>query len=105
MFDALRSIRDAVLLIDSDSTLLFSNTEAQEVLGLPTGGAGEGKSLRLLVGAEHPLMQLIGPGSAGGWHGGGCDVAFEIWRSLRIADAFWSRFWRWVRAGKALGCW
>ena len=76
MFDALRSIRDAVLLIDSDGTLLFSNTEAQDVLGLPTGGAGEGKSLRLLVGAEHPLMQLIGPALAAGTEVR--DVAFEI---------------------------
>lgn len=76
MFDALRSIRDAVMLIDSDGTLLFSNSEAQGVLGLPGGGAGEGKSLRLLLGAEHPLMQLIGPALAAGTEVR--DVAFEI---------------------------
>ena len=76
MFDALRSIRDAVMLIDGDGTLLFSNSEAQGVLGLPAGGASEGKSLRLLVGAEHPLMQLIGPALAAGTEVR--DVAFEI---------------------------
>jgi hypothetical protein len=46
IFDALRSIRDLVMLIDSDGTLLFANTEAQSVLGLPAGGVSEGKPLR-----------------------------------------------------------
>ena len=46
------------------------------MLGLPAGGVSEGKSLRLLVGAEHPLMQLIGPALAAGTEVR--DVAFEI---------------------------
>ncbi len=75
IFDALRSIQDLVLLVDSDSTLLFANSEAQGVLGLPAG-VSEGKPLRLLIGAEHPLMQLIGPALAAGTEVR--DVAFEI---------------------------
>jgi signal transduction histidine kinase len=76
IFDALRSIQDLVMLIDSDGTLLFANTEAQGVLGLPAGGVSEGKPLRLLLGADHPLMQLIGPALAAGTEVR--DVAFEI---------------------------
>jgi signal transduction histidine kinase len=76
IFDALRSIRDLVMLIDSDGTLLFANGEAQQVLELPAAGVGEGKSLRLLLGADHPLMQLIGPALAAGTEVR--DVAFEI---------------------------
>jgi signal transduction histidine kinase len=76
IFDALRSIQDLVMLIDSDGTLLFANTEAQGVLGLPPGGVSEGKPLRLLLGADHPLMQLIGPALAAGTEVR--DVAFEI---------------------------
>jgi signal transduction histidine kinase len=75
IFDALRSIQDLVLLIDSDGTLLFANSEAQDVLGLPSG-VSEGKPLRLLIGADHPLMQLIGPALAAGTEVR--DVAFEI---------------------------
>ena len=76
IFNALRTMQDLVMLIDSDGTLLFANPEAQGVLGLPAGGSGEGKSLRLLLGAEHPLMQLIGPALAAGTEVR--DVAFEI---------------------------
>ena len=46
------------------------------MLGLPAGGVSEGKSLRLLLGAEHPLMQLIGPALAAGTEVR--DVALEI---------------------------
>jgi signal transduction histidine kinase len=76
IFDALRSIRDAVLLIDGDGALLFANGEAQEILEMPPGGMNEGKPLRLLLGADHPLMQLIGPALAAGTEVR--DVAFEI---------------------------
>lgn len=76
IFNALRSIQDLLLLIDSDGVLLFANSEAQELLGLPTGGVSEGKPLRLLLGADHPLMQLIGPALAAGTEVR--DVAFEI---------------------------
>ncbi len=76
IFDALRSIRDAVLLIDGDGALLFANGEAQEILDMPSGGVNEGKPLRLLLGADHPLMQLTGPALAAGT--GVRDVAFEL---------------------------
>jgi len=76
IFDVLRSIQDLVLLIDADGSLLYANPEAQGVLGLPAGGVGEGKPLGLLLGADHPLMQLVGPALAAGT--GSRDVAFEI---------------------------
>ena len=76
IFNALRTIQDLVMLIDSDGCLLFANPEVQGVLGLPAGGVSEGKSLRLLLGSDHPLMQLIGPALASGTEVR--DVALEI---------------------------
>ncbi len=76
IFNALRSIQDLVMLVDSDGTLLFANQEAQDVLGLSGSGISEGKPLRMLLGADHPLMQLIGPALSAGTEVR--DVAFEI---------------------------
>ncbi len=65
-FNALRTIQDLVMLIDSDGTLLFANPEAQGYK--PAGKRHQQRRvmLRLLLGAEHPLMQLIGPALAAG---------------------------------------
>ncbi len=54
-----RSITDGVVLLDSGGTVLFANAEAQGRLGLPAGGLAEGKSLRTLLGAEHPVLRLV----------------------------------------------
>jgi signal transduction histidine kinase len=54
------SIRDAVLLVDADGRLLFSNQEAQARLDLPAGGVAEGRSLEAMLSSQHPLVNLIG---------------------------------------------
>jgi two-component system sensor histidine kinase VicK len=62
LVDVFRSIADAVLLLDAEGALLFANDEATGRLGLArAGGKSEGKPLGLLLGAAHPLMQLIAP--------------------------------------------
>ena len=76
IFDALRSIRDAMILVDNEGILLFANGEAQGLLALQAGGLSEGKPLHVLLGADHPLMQLIGPALAAGTEVH--DVAFEL---------------------------
>jgi signal transduction histidine kinase len=58
-FNALRSMTDALLLLDSAGTVLFANADAQGRLGLPAGGLADGKPLSLLLGKEHPLARLV----------------------------------------------
>jgi signal transduction histidine kinase/HAMP domain-containing protein len=58
-FNIFRSINDAVLLLDAAGAVLFANDEANEKLGLPAGGLGEGKPLKLLLGGDHPLIRAI----------------------------------------------
>lgn len=58
LFDVLRSINDAVMLLDSDGTVLFANPEALGRLGLPAGKS-EGQSLESLLGAKHRLVRLV----------------------------------------------
>lgn len=80
LVDVFRAITDAVLLIDADGSLLFANAEARRRLGLGEGsGKSEGKPLGLLLGHEHPLMQLVAPALSVGSdvH----DVAFELTES------------------------
>jgi signal transduction histidine kinase len=77
LVDVFRSITDAVLLLDSDGSLLFANHEAQKRLGLENSSAGsEGKPLALLLGNDHPLMQLVAPALSVG--GDVHDVAVEL---------------------------
>ncbi|MGH7914436.1 MAG: sensor histidine kinase [Candidatus Binataceae bacterium] len=54
-----RSIDDAVLLLDSDGIVRFSNDDAQGRLGLPAGGLAQGKSIAALSGESHPLVRLV----------------------------------------------
>ena len=65
-FNIFRSINDAVMLLDGAGAVLFANAEAQERLGLPAGGLAEGKPLKLLVGADHPLIRAIETATATG---------------------------------------
>jgi two-component system, NtrC family, sensor histidine kinase AtoS len=54
-----RSIDDAVLLLDHDGVVRFSNDDAQGRLGLPAGGLAIGKSLGELIGDNHPLARMV----------------------------------------------
>ena len=61
-----RSIDDAVLLLDADGVVRFSNDEAQGRLGLPAGGLAQGKSLAALIGESHPLVRMARTARAAG---------------------------------------
>jgi signal transduction histidine kinase len=65
-FNIFRSINDVVILLDAAGAVLFANAEAQERLGLPAGGLAEGKPLKLLLGADHPLIRAIETAAATG---------------------------------------
>ena len=54
---AIRSINDAVLLLDSAGRVIFANPEALGRLGLPDGVI-MGKELASLLGRDHPLVRL-----------------------------------------------
>jgi signal transduction histidine kinase len=58
LFTALRSMTDAIILIDADDTILFANTEAQTRLALgPT--PSEGRPLPAVLGHSHPLVRMV----------------------------------------------
>lgn len=61
-----RSIDDAVLLLDADGVVRFSNDEAQGRLGLPAGGLAQGKPLAALLGESHPLVRMARTARAAG---------------------------------------
>ncbi len=61
-----RSIDDAVLLLDADGVVRFSNDDAQGRLGLPAGGLAQGKALAALIGESHPLVRMARTARAAG---------------------------------------
>ena len=58
LFDVVRSIQDAVVLLDANGVVLFANKEAQERLS-PKDASLEGASLASALGAGHPLLTLV----------------------------------------------
>lgn len=59
LVSAVRSINDAVLVLDSGGRVRFANPEALGRLGLPDGMA-MGKDLANLLGPSHPLVRMAG---------------------------------------------
>jgi signal transduction histidine kinase len=78
LFKALRSMTDAIILIDADATILFSNTEAQARLGL-SPSASEGRPLPLLLGHAHPMVRMVEAALRAGTEAH--DVAIDIGNS------------------------
>lgn len=76
LFDAFRSITDAVILLDARGAILFANQEATGRLGLPAGGMVEGKPLRALLGKGHPLSRMVEITFATGNHAN--DVPMQL---------------------------
>ncbi len=58
LFDVVRSIQDAVVLLDANTVVLFANKEAQERLA-PKNGPLEGASLASALEPSHPLLALV----------------------------------------------
>jgi signal transduction histidine kinase/HAMP domain-containing protein len=58
LFDVVRSIQDAVVLLDANGIVLFANKEAQDRLA-PKNSPLEGASLASALDAEHPLLALV----------------------------------------------
>jgi signal transduction histidine kinase len=58
LFDVVRSIQDAVVLLDANRVVLFANKEAQERLA-PRSGPLEGASMTSVLGPDHPLLGLV----------------------------------------------
>lgn len=79
LFKALRSMNDAILLIDADTTILFANGEAQTRLGL--GPNAEGRPLKMMLGASHPLARMVEAALAAGTEVH--DVAIDLRDSAR----------------------
>ena len=58
LFDVVRSIQDAVILLDANGAVLFANKEARVRLA-PKEEAIEGMALASVLGTEHPLVPLV----------------------------------------------
>ncbi len=58
LFDVVRSIQDAVVLLDAGGVVLFANKEAQERLA-PKNASLEGASLASALDGAHPLLALV----------------------------------------------
>jgi signal transduction histidine kinase len=82
LFKALRSMTDAIVLIDADTTILFANAEAQTRLGLGSN-ASEGRALQMALGGSHPLVRMVEAALASGTEAH--DVAIELKDSARQA--------------------
>ncbi len=59
LVSAVRSISDAVMLLNSAGRVMFANPEALGRLGLPDG-ITIGKNIANLLGRDHPLVRLAG---------------------------------------------
>lgn len=58
LFDVVRSIQDAVTLLDAQGIVLFANKAARDRLA-PDASAIEGVALTSILGREHPLVPLV----------------------------------------------
>jgi signal transduction histidine kinase len=59
LVSAVRSISDAVVLLNATGRVMFANPEALGRLGLPDGTTA-GKTIAGLLGRDHPLVRLAG---------------------------------------------
>jgi signal transduction histidine kinase len=59
LFDVVKSINDAVMLVDEVGAVLFANETARALLELTTHGAIEGLSLSALLDGAHPLRAMV----------------------------------------------
>ena len=74
VFKALRTMTDAIILVDADGAILFANAEAQACLPLSTSAGG--KLLRSTLGRAHPLIRMVDAALATGTEAH--DVAIEL---------------------------
>jgi signal transduction histidine kinase len=58
LFDVVRSIQDAVTLLDADGVVLFANKAARDSLA-PAAQSLEGARLEAALGETHPLVTLV----------------------------------------------
>ena len=79
LFDVVKSLNEAVMLLDEEGSILFANDTARALLGLTTQGAIEGLSLSALLDSSHPLLAMVGAALEG--NNQARDVA------IRVSDA------------------
>jgi signal transduction histidine kinase/HAMP domain-containing protein len=65
LFDVVKSLNEAVMLLDEHAAVLFANDIARSLLNLTNQGAIEGVSLSALLDSAHPLLAMVGPALEG----------------------------------------
>lgn len=89
-FKALRTMTDAIILLDADGAILFANADAQARLPLGSSTAG-GRLLRGTLGRAHPLVRMVEAALATGTEAH--DVAIELKdRTQRLGQCLVSIF-------------
>jgi signal transduction histidine kinase len=58
LFDVVKSLNEAVMLLDDGGAILFANDTARSLLGLANQGAIEGLALSSLLAPAHPLIAM-----------------------------------------------
>jgi len=81
LFDVLRSINDAVMLVDEVEAVLLANDTARALLGLGTQSAIEGLPLSALLDGAHPLLAMVRAALAGNTEAR--DVAIRLGNDLQ----------------------
>ena len=75
LFDVVRSIQDAVMMLDQSGAILFANQAAREKLA-PSIDKLEGRVLKSVLGDDHPLVRLAASATDAGVEAH--DVAIEL---------------------------
>lgn len=86
LFDVVRSIQDAVLMLDPSSAILFANQQAREKLA-PAAEKMEGRTLKSVLGEEHPLVRLAASTIDSGVEAH--DVPIELERGASFLVSFY----------------
>ncbi len=58
LFDIVRSMQDALLMVDGDGLILFANPRAQQIIA-PSANKIEGEFLRSILREDHQLIELV----------------------------------------------
>jgi two-component system, NtrC family, sensor histidine kinase AtoS len=86
LFDVVRSIQDAVLMLDPSSAILFANQQARDNLA-PAGEKMEGRTLKAVLGDDHPLVSLAASAIDAGVEAH--DVPIELERGSSLLVSFY----------------
>ena len=76
LFDIVRSMQDALLMVDGDGLILFANPRAHQILA-PSANKIEGEFLRSILREDHQLIELVASAIQVGTEAHDLTLAFD----------------------------